>query len=389
MSLRMIMGDCSSRVKLKERLTPESRVVEFSEVKSEEECQRQITNNMRFIRLALKEHRIPITILFNGKAKKHTGRTQKERMIGGNMVRWRYPEFGTNKKKCSRVPQLLHLLQIINERIKTRKNTTTVRDVYYGNVELFESQRVTETLLHRIENMFNVQKQFFNIVSTQKGLIYSGPQLLIDSQEIRNECQLIPYMTKDTSIRLPDLLPETKLKVIVLEKDAIFQQLIQCHDLIKNWIIITGKGYPDLLSRILLHKMDKFLPQNVEFHIFTDTDPYGIDIVTKYMCHPTLQAARCPRLIHKGVLLNQLIRGNSTERHSMLVLLPLSVRDATFSMNLICRICDDSQNVNEKTRRSLKHELQRQLFFQRKGEMNVANNGDVEQYFERMYDEVV
>ena len=376
MSLRTLMGECYSRMKLKERMIPESRVVEFSEVESEEECQRQITNNMRFIRLALKEHAIPITVVFNGSI---TKRKRCEEGSGGKLLRWRYPEFANTKKKCSKVPQLLQLLHILNERIKTKKNTTTVRDIYYGNIELFESQQMVEMLFQRIEAMFNVEKLFFNVVSTQKGLIYSGPRLQIGSQLFHAECQLVPYDQGEMIVQ-----QNQQLKVIVLEKDAIFQQLIQCQEMIKDWIIVTGKGYPDHLSRELLHKLDLSLQGNVQFHIFTDSDPYGIDIVTKYM-------VKCPRLIHKGVLLNQLITRN-TESNSMLVLLPLSLRDATFAMGLIRRLCKEEEeegSVRKHTmRQNLKYEVQRQLFFQRKGEMNVVNNGNVQQYFKWMYSRI-
>ncbi|BAO41070.1 meiosis-specific protein SPO11 [Kluyveromyces marxianus] len=365
-SLRTLMDGCHSRAELKQRMLPRSRVVEFSKIKSEEECQRQITNNMRFMRLALKEHGIPIEIRF------HNSRN--------NEVSWKYPEFGSNWKKCSKVPQLLQLLSIVNERLKLKKTSTTVRDIYYGNVELFGNQSTVEQLLQRLESMFQVEKQFFNIVSTQKGLLFAGPKLSIEGQIFHQECQLVPYMNKE-EVPISIGAGESCAKVVVLEKDAIFQQLIQCKNLVQNWIVITGKGYPDLLTRQLLHHMGQKLPQEVEFLIYTDSDPYGIDIVTKYMSHATLRNVQCSRIKHKGVLLSQLIARNRPGTHQMLVLLPLSLRDSTFAMNLIRRMmCQDTQ-IEEKTKRSLRDELQKQLFFQRKGEMNVVNNGDLEQYF--------
>ena len=359
--LRYYMEQCNSRTELQRLLVPKSRTIEFNEVTTEEECQRQISTNMRFMKLALKEHHIPVILTFRGKS--------------SFKLKWRYPDFGHDRKASIKVPQLLQLLHMVNERLSMQK-TTTVRDIYYGNVQLFESQRVVETLLSRLERMFDVEKQFFHIVSTQKGLIYCERPVTIGSSNFYRESQLVPYMDDETKIVLGD---SAITKVIVLEKDAIFQQLIQCKSIIKGTIIITGKGYPDLLSRNLLCKMDKQLPQSLEIHIYTDSDPYGIDIVTKYMSHPTLNNVQCARLKHKGVLLTQLIRG-STENYKLLSLSPLSLRDTVFGMNLLNRLTQDTQ-IRHDTKRELVLELQHQLFFQRKGEMNVANNGDVSEYF--------
>ncbi|GLJ04774.1 hypothetical protein SUGI_0003070 [Cryptomeria japonica] len=70
--------------------------------------------------------------------------------------------------------------------------------------------------------------------------------------------------------------------VILVEKDAIFQRLAE--DRIYNYIpsiMITGKGYPDLASRILLHRLSRSFP-NLLILALVDWNPAGLAIVCTY-----------------------------------------------------------------------------------------------------------
>lgn len=366
-SLRQYLVDNNTRKQLTLALLPKYRCVEFNSVLSEEECQRQILTNLRFIKLAFQQHNIPITIIFRGKK--------------NLKMKWRYPEFGYSCASSYRVPQLLHLLQIVNERISIKK-ITTIRDIYYGNVQLFESQRCVEYLIGRLETMFSVDRRFFNIVSTQKGLIYSSNQILIGQQQLpTSKACLIPYLDNENFL----ITAQSPIKrVIVVEKDAVFQRLIQCENVVKDCIIITGKGYPDFLSRNLLYQMDQCVDKDIEFHIYTDSDPYGIDIVTKYLSHPTKNDVQCQRLEFKGIYLHDLIRGSRSDCTKLLSLLPLNLKDNIFAMSLSKRLFDNME-IGSKMKKKLRNEIQHQLFFQRKAEMNVVQDGKFEKYIQQLF----
>ena len=69
--------------------------------------------------------------------------------------------------------------------------------------------------------------------------------------------------------------------VLIIEKDAVFQQLINQNFLeLANGILITGKGFPDTNTRELIHIL------SAEYKLKTyglfDADPYGIEILNCY-----------------------------------------------------------------------------------------------------------
>lgn len=87
--------------------------------------------------------------------------------------------------------------------------------------------------------------------------------------------------------------------VLLVEKDAAFMRLAE--DRFYNeypCIIITGKGQPDVSTRLFL----KMIKDQLQIPILglMDADPYGLKILSVYMCAPPLlctaaaQTSRCP-----------------------------------------------------------------------------------------------
>ena len=68
--------------------------------------------------------------------------------------------------------------------------------------------------------------------------------------------------------------------VLVVEKDAVFQRLLEERILSKfpGLVMVTGKGVPDLATRQLVHLLSVTLP----VLIITDCDPYGLEIFLTY-----------------------------------------------------------------------------------------------------------
>lgn len=68
---------------------------------------------------------------------------------------------------------------------------------------------------------------------------------------------------------------------IVVEKDTVFQKLLEenCPGRL-SCILITGKGYPDVTTRMLV----KILAEKVELpvYVLVDADPYGVEIMCTY-----------------------------------------------------------------------------------------------------------
>lgn len=70
--------------------------------------------------------------------------------------------------------------------------------------------------------------------------------------------------------------------ILIVEKDAIFSRLVRMkYHTKEKCLIVTGKGYPDIGTRLLLSRIFK---ENSHIPIFclTDADPFGIDIYLSY-----------------------------------------------------------------------------------------------------------
>lgn len=69
--------------------------------------------------------------------------------------------------------------------------------------------------------------------------------------------------------------------VLIVEKDSIFQKLLEENTAeLLNCILITGKGYPDVGTRMLIKLLSETL--NIPIYIIVDADPFGLDIMCVY-----------------------------------------------------------------------------------------------------------
>jgi len=95
--------------------------------------------------------------------------------------------------------------------------------------------------------------------------------------------------------------------ILLIEKDAAFMRLAE--DRFYNTfpcVIMTGKGQPDVATRIFLNKVRTAL--NIPILGLFDSDPYGLKILSVYMkgsknmscaaaaCRPTFPPSRCRQL---------------------------------------------------------------------------------------------
>ncbi len=69
-------------------------------------------------------------------------------------------------------------------------------------------------------------------------------------------------------------------KVIVVEKDTVFQRVIQLIYSLPDVICVTGKGYPDYATRKFLLLLQA--QTDAEFYYIGDADPFGADIFFNY-----------------------------------------------------------------------------------------------------------
>ncbi|CCH58275.1 hypothetical protein TBLA_0A04820 [Henningerozyma blattae CBS 6284] len=351
---------------------------EFSEVPNK--LLDNIENPLTLAATALQHHHISVMFTFYN---------------NGNKININFPPTGqfweslTILMNMNRLSVLLSLLRTIYKRLSINR-ISTIRDVFYDNKEIYRTQRSVENGLEIIQKTFSLpSKDMLNIVAAQKGLCFSPVFIEVSTSgktEQMNDLstQLIPYMNSKSSVKLNTA--EKIKRIVVLEKEAVFNSLgkyIQERK-IQDTIIITGKGYPDTLTRTFLEVLQRSNAsyEQISWTILTDADPHGIDIACKYLTSSSSSIdVATQKLSYRGIFITHLIISKFKDTSNSIQFLPLSALDSIVAMNLLAKLVDDSSSkeVIHYSKRNLVRELQVQLFFQKKAEMNGMTPSDIMQ----------
>jgi len=140
-------------------------------------------------------------------------------------------------------------------------------------------------------------------------------------------------------------------------------------------MFLQGKGYPDLATRSLVHRLCSLLPPTVPILALVDADAYGIDILSVYKFGSTsLQHQRdglvAPRLEWIGVRGSELANIGVDKD----ALIPLTTRDHSKAMAMLRR---PSAIMPDEWKRELTH----MLHMRRKAEIEcLVSASSVPQY---------
>lgn len=153
----------------------------------------------------------------------------------------------------------LVVLQYIFENI-VRDAYVTKRDIYYSNVNLFNSQTITDRIVETWASTFQVMRNDLHIISSEKGLVLGSLKMRT------HENKVINCMENLEGTAIPQLIEELmELKtsadyVLLIEKHTIFNYLAERMIHKKhNCLLVTGKGYPDLGTRLLIKRISQEL----------------------------------------------------------------------------------------------------------------------------------
>ncbi|AMD20764.1 HDR021Wp [Eremothecium sinecaudum] len=291
--------------------------------------------------------------------------------IGGKYSRVEYPARSlSGSSAANRAAVFLSILKTVQAKVNSNE-TTTVRDLYYANVELYRNQKVVADWIKTLEGCFGVEKSAFRVVAAQKGKFCSPVELTIDNESYLGT-NLVPYLSQNSIIYCTEW--QHIEMIMVVEKDAVFHRLSQDPKYCYNKILITGKGYPDVLSVTFLRQLIQATPKHITFHVLADSDPYGIDIVQKYC-----QGVGFPfsnKLNYSGIFIRDLLENTRLTIGTLGcgLLLNLSRRDWNMSQRMLVVLSDkrapSSNTVSDNNRAIIRRELQWQLIFFKKGEMN-------------------
>lgn len=175
----------------------------------------------------------------------------------------------------TRVMQLVH--QLLRKNIHTSK-----RDLFYADPNLFTAQEESDAVLNDIACIVGCTRTSLAVVASDKGVVIGRVSFreagdFIDCTKMGVGGKAIPpYIDQITEI-------ESDAEFILLvEKNAAFTRLSEDRFYNKYpCIMVTGKGQPDVATRLFLRRMRDQL--HIPVLGLVDADPYGLKILSVYM----------------------------------------------------------------------------------------------------------
>ncbi|KAH8177129.1 type IIB DNA topoisomerase domain-containing protein [Sarocladium implicatum] len=212
------------------------------------------------------------------------------------------------------VARVLLILQIVHDALVSG-TVLTKRNIFYQNQDLFGNQTQVNSLVDAVALTLSASREDLNIVATSKGLVAGRSSVRLTDGTI------VDLALGDTGTAIPspgsiDTFYFDHIRwVLVVEKDAVFRSLCAKrywdNAIIGPGLVLTAKGYPDLVTREFLqviHKKASHLP----ILTLADYDVDGLNIVKsyRYSVDPTSRHTSTlnPGVQWLGITSNQLLR---------------------------------------------------------------------------------
>ncbi|XP_051169558.1 meiotic recombination protein W68 [Leptopilina boulardi] len=163
------------------------------------------------------------------------------------------------------------------------KEKINIRSFFYELKPYYVELKVEKVnnAVENIRKLLNCNRWDLGFTATSKGLVAGDITLKFQDKSIvykSSQGDLIPQEINELcSI-------ETNAKyILVVEKDTVFQKLIGNREKLlvrENCIMITGKGEPDIPTRILVNYLSEI--ENIPTFILVDNNPHGFEIMCTY-----------------------------------------------------------------------------------------------------------
>lgn len=249
------------------------------------------------------------------------------------------------------------MLKLISSQIQSGE-LISKRQLYYLDVKLFRSQSVVDDAVDKICQCLNQTLNDLCILPSQKGLIHGNLTMCFNNKVYTiNGTALIPSIPLSINEINVDINIATIKQIIVLEKDAILSGLVNSTASYKleQTLLITGKGFPDRLTKHFVFLITKKFPE-IPIYGYFDSDVYGFMIASEYLNRQYIGGEPCG----KGMLFKGAKLLSSTSNF-----LSLTSKDITMSMSQISSIYN-----------SCVCELQRSMFLCVKRELELSDIAD-------------
>lgn len=174
----------------------------------------------------------------------------------------------------TRVIELVH--EVLSKGIHITK-----RDLFYTDVKLFKDQGESDAVLDDVACMAGCTRTSLHVIASDKGLVVGRIQYReagdpIDCTRMGIAGKAIPPYID----RITDIKSDAEF-IILVEKEAVYLRLAEDRFYNKYpCIVITGKGQPDVATRLFLRKIRDEL--KIPVLALVDSDPYGLKILSVY-----------------------------------------------------------------------------------------------------------
>lgn len=186
-----------------------------------------------------------------------------------------------NAAQSRKTAVMARVLSLVHE-VVGKGIHVTKRDLFYTDVKLFKRQEDSDAVLDDAACTLGCPRSCLNVVAADKGLVVG--RLTFDEDGDPIDCtrmgvtgKAIPsYIDKISNIQSDAEF------ILLVEKDAAYNRLAE--DRFYNQypcILLTGKGQPDVATRMFLKRITTELKLPVL--AFVDADPYGLKILSVYM----------------------------------------------------------------------------------------------------------
>ncbi|XP_049875166.1 meiotic recombination protein SPO11 [Pectinophora gossypiella] len=185
-----------------------------------------------------------------------------------------------SKEDKTRFNTIVFVLTKVHE-LLTKNLAVTRRELFYQNVSRLRNQANLDVAVRDVCCLLETPPWSLGIVATAKGLI-AGPLTMHNRDGSIVDCMASGGTLIPQDINGIKEFRSTAKYILVVEKDAIFQKLLDEGALIRLGpvIIMTGKGYPDVCTRQLLCRLCSEL--RLRALALVDADPHGFEIFLTY-----------------------------------------------------------------------------------------------------------
>lgn len=205
-------------------------------------------------------------------------------------------------KNYRRLARLFCALDLVHQ-LNSSGRSATQRELYYracSNItgSLFRSQLDMNLSIRDAIGALRIGRPHLGIYVTEKGLlagavgfkdVHSSKASLVAQGASGVAITESMVSSRDSSVTL-----NNAHCILIIEKDTFFQHLLQ-GSLLKSLplVLVTGRGYPDVLTRRLLQRLHRTAPHVPQIYL-GDYDPHGVAIFLLYL-------ASCPWLRWLGM----------------------------------------------------------------------------------------